>query len=117
MAPTHYDIRLELDLETFTFTGSVGIDLDVIEPTDTLVLNANEVEIKSAALSDGTEITGIAYDADMERATLSLGATLKPGQVRLEIEHAGIINDQLCGLYRSVYRDVQGNEHPLAASQ
>jgi puromycin-sensitive aminopeptidase len=117
VAPTHYDIRLELDLETFTFTGSVGIDLDVIEPTDTLVLNANEVEIKSAALSDGTEITGIAYDADMERATLSLGATLKPGQVRLEIEHAGIINDQLCGLYRSVYRDVQGNEHPLAASQ
>jgi puromycin-sensitive aminopeptidase len=117
VAPTHYDIRLELDLETFTFTGSVGVDLDVIAATDTLVLNSNEVEIKSAALSDGTAITGIAYDAEMERVTLNLGATLQPGPARLEIEHSGVINDQLCGLYRSVYRDAQGNEHPLAASQ
>ncbi|HEU4894337.1 MAG TPA: M1 family metallopeptidase, partial [Acidimicrobiia bacterium] len=116
-APNHYDIRLELDLETFTFQGSVGVDLDVIEATDSLVLNAAEVEIKSAALSNGVEITEIAYDDDMERATLSLGSTLDPGAYRLEIEHSGIINDQLRGLYRSVYRDADGVEHPLATSQ
>jgi puromycin-sensitive aminopeptidase len=117
VAPTHYDIRLELDLETFTFQGSVGIDLDVTEATDSLVLNAAEVEIKSATLSNGVEIAEIAYDYDMDRATLSLGSTIGPGAYRLDIEHSGIINDQLRGLYRSVYRDAEGVEHPLATSQ
>jgi puromycin-sensitive aminopeptidase len=116
-APTHYDIRLELDLETFTFTGSVGVDFDVTEATDSLVLNAAEVEIKSATLANGVEVTEIAYDDEMERATLTLGATIEPGSYRVEMEHSGVINDQLRGLYRSVYRDAQGTEHPLATSQ
>jgi puromycin-sensitive aminopeptidase len=115
--PTHYDIRLELDLETFTFAGTVGIDIDVVEATDTLVLNTAEIEIKSAGLSDGTVITEIVNDDESERATLSLGSTLAPGSYRLDMEHSGIINDQLRGLYRSVYRDAEGNEHVLATSQ
>ena len=79
VAPTHYDIRLDLDLETFTFQGGVGIDLDVVEPTDSLTLNTAEIEIKSATLSKGAQISEIAYDDEMERATLSLDSTLEPG--------------------------------------
>src|SRR5918996_1565630 len=115
--PSHYDIRLELDLETFTFVGSVGIEIEVMESTGSLVLNAAEVEIKSAALSNGVDITEIAYDDEMERATLNLSSDLEPGGYRLELEHSGLINDQLRGLYRSVYRDADGAEHPLATSQ
>jgi puromycin-sensitive aminopeptidase len=117
VAPAHYDVRLELDLETFTFVGSVGIDIEVDESTDALVLNAAEVEIKSATLSNGVDITEIAYDDEMERATLKLSTALEPGSYRLELEHSGMINDQLRGLYRSVYRDADGAEHPLATSQ
>jgi len=115
--PTHYDIRLELDLETFTFTGAVSVDLEVTERTETLVLNAAEVEIKSAALSDDVAVTDIVYDPEMERATLTLESAIEPGTYRLEMEHSGVINDQLRGLYRSVYRDADGVEHPLATSQ
>ncbi|MFP4073266.1 MAG: M1 family metallopeptidase [Actinomycetota bacterium] len=115
--PAHYDIRLELDLETFTFSGSVGVDLEVTEATDTLVLNAAEVEIKSASLSGDVPITEIGYDTEMERATLTLGSTIGPGTYRLEMEHSGTINDQLRGLYRSVCRDGEGMELPLATSQ
>ena len=117
VAPTHYDVRLELDLETFTFAGKVGVDVEVVEATDSLVLNAAEVEIKSAYLSNGVEITEIVYDDEMERATLMLGTSIEQGSYRLEMEHSGIINDQLRGLYRSVYRDAEGGEHPLATSQ
>ncbi|MFZ0015398.1 MAG: M1 family metallopeptidase [Acidimicrobiia bacterium] len=116
-APTHYDLRLDLDLETFTFVGSVGVDLEVREPTDSLTLNAAEVEIKSATLSSGNTVTEVVYDNEMERATLVLDATLAPAEYRLEIEHTGIINDQLRGLYRSTYRDADGTEHSLATSQ
>ena len=115
--PTHYDIRLELDLETFTFAGSAGVDIEVVEPTDSLSLNVAEVEIKSAALSNDVEIAEIVYDEEMERATLRLDATLEPGSYRLEMEHSGIINDQLRGLYRSIYTDADGNEHTIATSQ
>jgi puromycin-sensitive aminopeptidase len=117
VVPSHYDIRLELDLETFTFVGSVGIDVEVKESTGALVLNAAEVEIKSAALSNGVDITEIAYDDEKERATLNLGSAVEPGSYRLEIEHSGIINDQLRGLYRSVCTGPEGVELPLATSQ
>lgn len=116
-SPTHYDIELDLDLETFTFTGSVGIDIEVAVETDELVLNAAEVEVKSVRLSDGTAITGIAPDDEMERVTFELESSLEPGTYRLEIEHSGIINDQLRGLYRSTYTDADGVEHAIATSQ
>ncbi|MGH3649193.1 MAG: M1 family metallopeptidase, partial [Acidimicrobiia bacterium] len=94
-----------------------GIDLEIAEATEALVLNAAEVEIKSATLSGGVDITEIVYDDEMERATLALGSRVEPGSYRLELEHAGAINDQLRGLYRSVYEDAEGDEHVLATSQ
>ncbi len=115
--PSHYDIDLDLDLETFTFAGSVGIDIDVVEETASIVLNAAEVDIKSASLSNHVEINEIVYDDEKEMATLVLESPLSPGSYRLDLEHSGIINDQLRGLYRSTYRDADGVEHVLATSQ
>lgn len=115
--PAHYDIWLDLDLETFTFNGRVGVDIEVVESTNALVLNAAEVEMTSAVLSGGASVTDISYDEEKEQAILALDTTLEPGSYRLDIEHTGIINDQLRGLYRSVFKDAEGNEHALATSQ
>lgn len=115
--PVHYDVRLDLDLETFTFDGQVGVDLEVVETTHSLELNAAEVEIKSAVLIGGPSVTEISYDDKYERATLTLEEPLSPGNHRLEIEHTGTINDQLRGLYRSVFTDPDGNQHAIATSQ
>ncbi|HEU4319224.1 MAG TPA: M1 family metallopeptidase [Acidimicrobiia bacterium] len=114
--PNHYDIRLELDLETFTFTGSVGADIEVTESTDEVVLNVADVEIKSAAI-DGVAVASISYDEEMERATLGLSEYLSPGPYRLELEHVGSINDQLRGLYQAFCRAEHGDTLPIAASQ
>ncbi len=115
--PSHYDIRLDLDIDNFTFTGSVGIDIGVNESVSELILNSAEVEIHVAALVDGPEVTAISYDEAKEMATLSLSEALAPGSYRIEIEHSGIINDQLRGLYRAFYKDADGIEHPIATSQ
>ncbi|MCZ6630812.1 MAG: M1 family peptidase, partial [Actinobacteria bacterium] len=120
VVPTHYDIRLEPDLETLRFDGSVGIDIDVTTSTDTIVLNSADIDIKSTGLqsaSGSIAMTEMSYDEEYERVTLVLETTAKPGSYRLEIEYSGIINDQLRGLYKSVYRDAEGNEHIIAASQ
>ncbi len=115
--PSHYDLVLEPDLETFTFTGSVGMDVDVLEPTSQIVLNVAEVDIKSATISSGEPVEEISYDEEYERATLTFGSELATGSYRLEIEHTGVINDQLRGLYRSMFKDSDGVEQPIAASQ
>jgi puromycin-sensitive aminopeptidase len=118
--PTRYDLRLEPDLERFTFEGQVVIDVGVSESVDQIVLNAAEIELKEATLRGaGGEIavTGITYDEEYARATLSLEASAAPGEYGLDITYSGVINDQLRGLYRSVYRDGDGREHVIATSQ
>ena len=79
VVPSHYDIQLEPDLETFTFTGSVGIDVDVITATSKISLNAAEIDIKSATLTSGQVVAEISYDEQFERATLHLADELEPG--------------------------------------
>ncbi len=118
--PVHYDLLLEPDLDAFTFSGQVSIQLGVVEASDEIVLNCAEIEMQSVVLrGEGTEIevSGIVHDDEFDRATLSLADTAKPGTYTLEITYTGLINDQLRGLYRSVYRDQDGNEHIIATSQ
>jgi puromycin-sensitive aminopeptidase len=120
IVPSHYDIDLDLDMEDFTFKGKVGIDIEVHEPARAIVLNSAEVDIKEAFLTSGPTrfgISGISYDDKYDRATLTLEKEAAPGHYRLEIDYAGIINDQLQGLYRSAYKDEEGVEHPIATSQ
>ncbi len=118
--PIHYELQLSPDLETLTFEGKVAIELGVVEAVDQLTLNAAELELKRASLAGAegeTGITEISVDEEYGRATLVLDATIEPGNYRLEIEYTGMINDQLRGLYRSVYRDPEGQEHTIATSQ
>ena len=118
--PHRYELRLEPDLETFTFQGSVRIEIEVIEPIDVLVLNVADLELKTIILradSGEIEVTSVSHDEEYERATFHLAQTADPGAYTLEIIYTGTINDQLRGLYRSVYTDAEGNERTIATSQ
>ena len=120
VVPIHYDLRLEPDLETLKFDGSVEVTIEVTQPVEEVVLNAAEVTVTKASVATaGGEILAatVSYDEAAERVTLALEATLGPGIHRLLIEHTGIINDQLRGLYKSVYVDAEGDEHLIATSQ
>jgi len=111
---------LDLDLDLLEFQGSVGIDIDVSEMCQTIVLNSAEVDIKNGTLSGASgdiAVTRVEYDEEFERATLTLASVASPGVYRLALEHSGHINDQLRGLYQSVYRDSEGSDHMIATSQ
>ncbi|MEX2252454.1 MAG: M1 family metallopeptidase [Acidimicrobiia bacterium] len=118
--PSHYDLRLEPDLESFTFKGSVSITLGAVETVDVIVLNCAELDIESAHLVSGEatiEVGEIVYDEEFEFARLTLASPATPGTYQLDIEYTGIVNDQLRGLYRSSFKDGDGVEHVIAASQ
>ena len=50
--PSHYDLTTKIDLEKLTFSGTVSIQLDVHEATDTIVLHcAPQLTVSSAAIA------------------------------------------------------------------
>ena len=119
--PSRYDLTLQPDLEQATFTGSVIITLEVVEPTDAIWLNAADLEIISTALEDreGNHVCSPEAElvAEQQRLRLGLGASLPPGDYRLMLGFEGILNDKLRGFYRSVFKGDDGNEHVIATTQ
>lgn len=117
--PSAYRLELAPDLETFTFAGSVSIDVDIPEATDVLVLNSIELTIHAATVR--TEAVSfdahIDLDDTLERLTLTLPAPLPAGPATVDITFDGILNDQLHGFYRSTYTDDEGAEHTIATTQ
>ena len=73
VVPKHYAIELAPDLDTATFSGSVTIDIDIVEATDTIVCNAAELDINGALLEAGGASLGLdaALDSEAQRLTLA----------------------------------------------
>ncbi len=116
VVPRRYELRLEPDLETFTFAGKAGVDIEVVEPVGEIVLNAADLEISGGDL-DGLALAGVDYDGEHERAVLRLGEPAQPGAVRLSLSFTGTLNDQLRGFYRSTFTDDDGEERVIATTQ
>ncbi len=119
--PTNYDLTLEPDIDAFTFSGSESINIEVLEPVSEIVLNSAEIEVQSVcvALPDGTsnDAASMSFNEEMETLTISFDDQLPVGEATLDIEFAGELNDKLRGFYRSSYRDQDGNQRWMAATQ
>jgi puromycin-sensitive aminopeptidase len=112
VAPRRYELVLEPDLQTFTFEGTVRIDVDVHEPTTTVVLNAHDLDVTTAPA--GVDLT---VDTELERLTLTYAEPLPQGEHTIELAFTGTLNDQLAGFYRSVFTDESGQERVIATTQ
>jgi puromycin-sensitive aminopeptidase len=119
VVPNHYDIVLEPDLTNTSFAGSVGINIEVAESTSVIVLNAIELDLITATVTqDGREFEGsVSLDEEKERATITIDGVLDVGDAHLEIAFIGILNDDLRGFYRSVFKDADGAEQTIATTQ
>ena len=119
--PTAYRLTLTPDLENFTFTGHVSIDLQVSEDTGRVLLNAAELEITAASVTDAyggpMPASGILLDEKRERVFLTFPREIATGRATLSMEFSGILNDQLRGFYRCRYTDADGAERNMAATQ
>ena len=118
--PERYQIKLEPDLESATFLGHEVVRIHLGEPTDEIVLNAAELDITEATIANDAgaqEMATVAYDEDLERATLTFPTEIESGQWDLRLAFSGILNDRLRGFYRSTFTDVEGIEQTIATTQ
>jgi len=120
VTPIRYELRLEPDLTTLTFTGDETITLDVVEATSEIVLNAVELAIGDATVvnerGDSRRGTPVVDEA-AERCRITFPSPLAPGRWRLRLAFTGTLNDKLRGFYRSSYKDPSGVTRLMAATQ
>lgn len=119
VVPRHYRVEMVPDLDRASFDGTVEIEVEIVEPTDTIVMNAIELDVRSASVdaAGASHAAAIRFDDARERVALDLDATLPIGTATVRLAFTGILNDQLRGFYRSTYTDDDGNERVLATTQ
>lgn len=120
VVPHRYDLRLEPDLKTATFSGQETITLTVEQNTKTIILNAVDLTIASAILEHATGPrlnATIELEEPLQRCRLTFPQSITPGEWRLHLAFGGKLNDQLRGFYRSTYKDQSGTTQTMAATQ
>ncbi|XP_050285446.1 aminopeptidase M1-like isoform X4 [Quercus robur] len=107
--PTSYDLCLKLDLIACTFSGTVQVNLNILEHTKYLVLNALELDVHKVWFTKSNNQTyqpcDVVLDGDDEILVLVFDEMLSPGDGVLGIDFSGALNQQLKGLYRCTYVD------------
>jgi aminopeptidase N len=115
--PLAYSISARPDAPNLRFDGAVRIEVEVLRPTDSITLNAADLELKSAVLTgpDGRdrEASRISLDADKQTATMAFADRLAPGRYSLAITYSGKIYRQATGLFALDYESAEGPKRSL----
>jgi puromycin-sensitive aminopeptidase len=116
-----YTLTLAPDLERFTFSGEESVEVEVLDPTFQIVLNAAELHISEARLKlkNGAVLQAKALEQNeaAEVATITFDQRLPQGGATLELKFTGILSEQLRGFYRSQYTTPDGQQRYLATTQ
>ena len=110
--PSHYDLKLDLEREKRTFSGTVTIDGKQVAEGD-IALHAKGLEITKATV--GETPVAFSIDADGDMVVLNT-KELGLGEVSLYLEFHGTITDPMHGLYPCYYEH-DGAKKELLATQ
>src|SRR5262245_34949560 len=115
VAPIHYTLDLQPNLDAQTVAGSAVIDIEVRGPTDRLVLNAVDMSFSAASLDDVAPASSIAVDKDAQTVTLTFPRAVEVGRYKLRIAYSGQINKNGRGIYSIDYRTDDGGKRMIAS--
>src|SRR5215831_1915265 len=86
--PDHYDLTFTPDLQKATFAGEETIDVKVLARTSSVTLNAAEIEIQEASITQGdnTRAARPSFHPEKEQVTLATEGGLEPGLASIHIK-------------------------------
>ncbi|APP76974.1 aminopeptidase [Xanthomonas vesicatoria ATCC 35937] len=114
--PSHYAIEITPRAEAMAFDGKVSIDVQVLAPTDAIVLQAADLRFGKATLAAAGRApvaAKVTTDADAQTASIATGAALAPGKYVLTLDYSGTIGTQANGLFALDYPTAQGTRRAL----
>lgn len=111
--PLHYTLRIAPDAAHMRFAGRATIEIAVLQATDTIVMNALNLDLRSVTLT-GTSGTALhpsatRADEDAQTVTLRFAGPIAPGRYTLAIDYEGRIEQQAVGLFGLDYTDADGH--------
>ncbi len=111
--PVHYSISAVPDAANLSFGATTYIDVDVVEATDEITLNAADLTFGAVTLTDtrGTTVPAreTRLDADKQTATFEFADAIAPGRYRLSTNYSGKIGTQAAGLFALDYPSADGS--------
>src|SRR5438093_87236 len=68
--PSHYDLTFNINFPTNSFDGTEAIDLTLDKPSNSITLNAVEIDFHEVTITSGgqTQTAKVSTDADKEMA-------------------------------------------------
>jgi aminopeptidase N/puromycin-sensitive aminopeptidase len=101
VVPSHYDLKLDPNIQKKTFSGEETIDVRIGQPTTEIVLNSVGLDISEAHVTAGgkTLSATVTYDKPDEMIRLVLPQSLPPGDARIGLKYSGPLAEGLRGLY------------------
>ncbi|KAF4538520.1 Aminopeptidase mitochondrial precursor [Lasiodiplodia theobromae] len=121
--PLHYDLTLEPKLDgDFSYEGTVVIDLDVVEDTNSISLNTLDLKLHSTTVKSGDTVIAskpdVSYNEDSQTTKVSFKDTIPAGsKAQLIQTFTGVLNNNMAGFYRSSYNGADGSTKYLATTQ
>jgi len=116
IVPRSYQIYLEPNIEALVTDGVESIEIEVLKPTDHIVLNAVDTEIVAAKIAIGhrkEELTP-QFDSDQQTVSFESANILEPGLYTLSFKFQSRIGEQPHGLFVQHYDSNGTLEHLLA---
>ena len=114
--PSHYAIEVTPHADKLAFDGKIAIDIEVLEPTDRIVLQAVDMSFANSTLAKagGKPMTAtVSVDAATQTASFAFDKPLAPGKYVLATDYTGKIGTQANGLFALDYRTESGEKRGL----
>jgi aminopeptidase N/puromycin-sensitive aminopeptidase len=105
-SPDHYSLAVNVNFTNNTFDGDETIDLKLSKPSNTITLNALEIDFHEVTATAGgqSQPAKVSLDEKNETATFTFANQLPAGPAALHIKYTGHLNDKLRGFYLSTYK-------------
>jgi aminopeptidase N len=113
--PTHYDVAITPDAKNLRFDGKVTIAIEVLQPTDSITLNAIELDFKRVSLAGKTPFAApkVEINAKEQTATFTFAKPIAKGSYRLTLDYSGKIGTQAAGLFALDYPTAEGQRRAV----
>lgn len=108
VVPIRYDLAITADPGSEGFSGTVGIDVNVLEASRVVTLNAKELTIGSAVArhANGTSLIGkVEICAETEMAHINFDGVLGVSQWRLELAFEGKHGNASAGFFSAKFKE------------